>query len=94
MRRNCPQRRAGHADNSDRLVKHTSAVAYTLTLKGAVEGYTTHMLVDTGSSVTLLHEKVWKAAVHGKKQLSPAKHPVMAVNGESLVLREDKLMCC
>ena len=44
------------------------------------------MLVDTGSSVTLLHENVWKVAVRGQKQLSPAKHPVMAVNGESLVL--------
>ena len=44
------------------------------------------MLVDTGSSVTLLHENVWKAAVRGQKQLSPAKYPVMAVNGESLVL--------
>eukprot|EP00731_Ephydatia_muelleri_P033154 Em0025g110a len=54
--------------------------------QGAVEGYTTHMLVDTGSSVTLLHENVWKAAVRGQKQLSPAKYPVMAVNGESLVL--------
>ena len=66
-------------------MKHTSAVACTFTLKGAMEGYITHMLVHTGSSVTLLHEKVWKAAVHG--QLSPANYPVMAVNGESLILR-------
>ena len=85
MRRNCPQLRAGNG-NGDRSARHTSAVACTLTLKGAVEGYTTHMLVDTGSSVTLLHENVWKAAVRGQKQLSPAKYPVMAVNGESLVL--------
>eukprot|EP00731_Ephydatia_muelleri_P023225 Em0015g808a len=88
VRQNCPQLRAGNADNvkRDRSARHTSAVACTLTLKGAVEGYTTHMLVDTGSSVTLLHENVWKAAVRGQKQLSPAKYPVMAVNGESLVL--------
>ena len=86
VRRNCPQLRAGNG-NGDRSARHTSAVACTLTLKGAVEGYTTHMLVDTGSSVTLLHENVWKAAVRGQKQLSPAKyHAVMAVNGESLVL--------
>ena len=85
VRRNCPQLRAGNG-NGDRSARHTSAVACTLTLKGAVEGYTTHMLVDTGSSVTLLHENVWKAAVRGQKQLSPAKYPVMAVNGESLVL--------
>ena len=67
-------------------MRHTLAVACTLTLKGAVEGYTTHMLVDTGSSVILLHENVWKAAVRGQKQLSQAKYPVMAVNSESLVL--------
>ena len=36
--------------------------------------------------MTLLHENVWKAAVRGQKQLSPAKYPLMAVNGESLVL--------
>ena len=88
MRRNCPQHQAGNADNGnvDRSVRHTLAVACTLTLKGAVEGYTTHMLVDTGSPVTLLHENVWKVAVKGQKQLSPAKYPVMAVNSESPVL--------
>ena len=37
--------------------------------------------------MTLLHEKVWKAAVHDQKQLTPARYPVMAVNSESLALR-------
>ena len=50
-------------------------------IKGAVEGYITH------ASVTLLHEKVWKAAAHGHKHPGPANYPVMAVNGDSLVLR-------
>ena len=41
----------------------------------------------TCSSVTLLHEKVWKAAAHGHKHPGPANYPVMAVIGDSLVLR-------
>eukprot|EP00731_Ephydatia_muelleri_P033906 Em0041g19a len=49
-------------------VHFTSAVACTLTLQGAVEGHPTVMLVDTGSSVTILHENIWKKAVkHGQK---------------------------
>ena len=36
--------------------------------------------------MTLLHE-VWKAAVHDQKQLTPARYPVMAVNGDSLAMR-------
>eukprot|EP00731_Ephydatia_muelleri_P005922 Em0003g170a len=46
----------------------------------------TVMLVDTGSSVTILHENIWKKAVKGKKELKQATCPVMAVNGESLPL--------
>ena len=42
------------------------------------------MLVDTGSSVTLLHEKVWKEAVQGRRKLQPSAGPVKAVNGENL----------
>ena len=64
----------------------TSAVACTLTLQGAVEGHPTVMLVDTGSSVRILHENIWKKAVKGKKELKQATCPVMAVNGESLPL--------
>ena len=55
-------------------------------LQGAVEGHPTVMLVDTGSSVTILHENIWKKAVKGKKELKQATCPVMAVNGESLPL--------
>ena len=40
-------------------MKYTSAVACTLILQGMVGGRPTRMLVDTGSSVTLVHEKVW-----------------------------------
>ena len=43
------------------------------------------MLVDTGSSVTLLHERVWNDIAGGKK-LNASQCPVMAVNGESLSL--------
>ena len=42
------------------------------------------MLVDTGSSVTLLHEKVWKEAVQERRKLQPSTGPVKAVNGENL----------
>ena len=42
------------------------------------------MLVDTGSSVTLLHEKVWEEAVQGRRKLQPSAGPVKAVNGENL----------
>eukprot|EP00731_Ephydatia_muelleri_P017571 Em0010g669a len=88
VRRNCPQRRRDQTtrDRGDRSVHFTSAVACTLTLQGAVEGHPTVMLVDTGSSVTILHENIWKKAVKGKKELKQATCPVMAVNGESLPL--------
>ena len=86
MRRGCPLRRSTE-DSDERSVKHTSAVASTLTLKGFVEGHPVSMLVDTGSSVTLLHENVWKEAVKNSKlELKEARCPVMAVNGESLPL--------
>lgn len=43
------------------------------------------MLVDTGSSVTLLHEAVWsKVKMNVKSSLSLCTVPVMAVNGEQL----------
>ena len=88
VRRNCPQRRRDQntKDRGDRSVQFTSAVACTLTLRGAVEGHPTVMLVDTGSSVTILHESIWKMAVKGKKELKQATCPVMAVTGESLPL--------
>ena len=87
VRRNCPQRRRDQTtrDRGDRSVHFTSAVACTLTLQGAVEGHPTVMLVDTGSSVTILHENIWKKAVKGK-ELKQATCQVMAVNGESLPL--------
>ena len=66
-------------------MKYTSAVACTLTLQGMVERRPTRMLVDTGSSVTLLHERVWNDIAGGKK-LNASQCPVMAVNGESLSL--------
>ena len=71
VRRNCPQRRRGQdtQDKGDRSVQFTSAVANALTLRGTVEGHPTLMLVDTGSSVTLLHENIWKIASKEKKEL-------------------------
>ena len=87
VQRNCPQRPSRRDRRDERSVKHvTSAVACTLTVKGKVEGLDTHMLVDTGSSVTLLHEKLWKQATNGRMRLSPVTSSVMAVNGESLVV--------
>ena len=45
------------------------------------------MLVDTGSSVTLLHERVWNDIAGGKK-LNASQCPVM---GESLSLCGQRL---
>eukprot|EP00731_Ephydatia_muelleri_P033149 Em0025g105a len=69
-----------------RLESVESAQSSFQTAKGAVEGHPTVMLVDTGSSVTILHKNIWKKAVKGKKELKQATCPVMAVNGESLPL--------
>ena len=66
-------------------MKYTSAVACTLILQGMVGGRPTRMLVDTGSSVTLVHEKVWNDISQDRKLLTP-QCPVMAVNGDSLSL--------
>ena len=68
----------------ERSAQFTSAVACTLTVQGTVEGHITPMLVNTESSVTLLHEKVWKEAVQGRRNLQPSAGPVKAVNGENL----------
>ncbi|KAL5473534.1 hypothetical protein EMCRGX_G028025 [Ephydatia muelleri] len=78
----CPARAKKRPLYSDeRSAKHTSAIASTLTLKGFVVGHPVPMLVDTGSSVTLLHESVWKEAVKNSKlELKQARCPVMAVN--------------
>ena len=80
VRCNCPQR--SRDGRKDRSVKYTSAVACTLTLQGMVERQPTCMLVDMGSSVTLLHERVWNDIAGGKK-LNVSQCPVM---GESLSL--------
>ena len=78
FRRNCPQRCAAKGKTTERSAEFTSAVACTLTVQGVVEGRITPMLVDTGSSITLLHEKVWKEAVQGRRKLQPSTGPVMA----------------
>ncbi|KAL5500047.1 hypothetical protein EMCRGX_G011541 [Ephydatia muelleri] len=89
IRRNCPQRKERSVSpkeiGKDRSVKYTSAVACTLILQGMVGGRPTRMLVDTGSSVTLVHEKVWNDISQDRKLLTP-QCPVMAVNGDSLSL--------
>ena len=63
----------------------SQCVACTLILQGMVGGRPTRMLVDTGSSVTLVHEKVWNDISQDRKLLTP-QCPVMAVNGDSLSL--------
>ena len=89
IRRNCPQRKERSVSPKEigkgRSVKYTSAVACTLILQGMVGGRPTRMLVDTGSSVTLVHEKVWNDISQDRKLLTP-QCPVMAVNGDSLSL--------
>ena len=89
IRRNCPQRKERSVSPKEigkgRSVKYTSAVACTLILQGMVGGRPTRMLVDTGSSVTLVHEKVWNDISQDRKLLTP-HCPVMAVNGDSLSL--------
>ena len=89
MRRNCPQRKERSVSLKEigkcRSVKYTSAVAGTLTLQGMVGGRPTSMLVDTRSSVTLVHEKVSNDISQDRKLLTP-QCPVMAVNGDSLSL--------
>ena len=87
LRRDCPSRREGvqRKPSNNKSVEHTSAVACTLTIQGHIEGFVISMLVDTGSSVTLIHEAVWnKVKIKVKSSLSPCTVPVMAVNGEEL----------
>eukprot|EP00731_Ephydatia_muelleri_P003528 Em0001g3528a len=89
LRRDCPSRRQGvqRKPLNNKSVEHTSAVACTLTIQGHIEGFGVSMLVDTGSSVTLIHEAVWnKVKIKVKSSLSPCTVPVMAVNGEQLMV--------
>eukprot|EP00731_Ephydatia_muelleri_P010468 Em0005g1054a len=86
LRRDCPSRRQGvqRKPLNNKSVEHTSAVACTLTIQGHIEGFGVSMLVDTGSSVTLI---VWnKVKIKVKSSLSPCTVPVMAVNGEQLMV--------
>ncbi|KAL5469217.1 hypothetical protein EMCRGX_G030441 [Ephydatia muelleri] len=83
--------RQGHARSEVRAGNAENRATYVgIVRNGAVikprEIGETVMLVDTGSSVTILHENIWKKAVKGKKELKQATCPVMAVNGESLPL--------
>ena len=58
--------------SNNKSVEHTSAVACTLTIQGHIEGFSVSMLVDTGSSVTLIHVAVWnKVKNHGQKFTLP-----------------------
>ena len=87
LRWDCPSRREGvqRKPSNNKSVEHTSAVACTLTIQGHIEGFGVSMLVDTGSSVTPIHEAVWnKVKIKVKSSLSPCTVPVMAVNGEEL----------
>ena len=87
LRRDCPSRREGvqRKPSNNKSVEHTSAVTCTLTIQGHIEGFGVSMLVDTGSSVTPIHEAVWnKVKIKVKSSLSPCTVPVMAVNGEEL----------
>ena len=65
---------------------YTSAVACTLTVNGFAEGHPISMLVDTGSSVTLLHKEVWDNVLCRQNGLVPSTVPIMAVNGEHLAV--------
>ena len=67
-------------------VGYTSAVACTLMVNGFVEGHPISTLVDTGSSVTLLHKEVWDNVLCRQNGLVPSTVPIMAVNGEHLAV--------
>ena len=55
-------------------------------MNGFVEGHPISRLVDTGSSVTLLHKEVWDSVLCRQNGLVPSTVPIMAVNGEHLAV--------
>ena len=60
-------------------------------MNGFVEGHPISMLVDTGSSVTLLHKEVWDNVLCRQNGLVPSTVPIMAVNGEHLAVSGELL---
>ena len=65
----------------------TAAVSSALIVNGCISGRKTPMLVDTGSGVTLVGEKVWKELGSSPNGSAPLEEPARAVvvaNGETL----------
>ena len=85
LQRDCPLRKPGVQQRKGAM-GYTSAVACTLMVNGFVEGRPISMLVDTGSSVTLLHKEVWDNVLCRHNGLVPSTVPIMAVNGEHLAV--------
>ena len=58
-------------------------------VEGQVDGTPARLLVDTGSAVTLVHQRVWErgeVARHGGVLQPPASGPVVTANGEPLTI--------
>ena len=65
----------------------TAAVSSSLIVNGCISGRKTRMLVDTGSGVTLIGEKVWRELGSSPNGSAPLEEPTRAVvvaNGETL----------
>ena len=94
LRRNCPRWRPPPGDrqhnrSSKPQVPFSSSSMATepaVSVEGFIGERPTKILVDTGSSVTILREDVWKEAVN-TRSLEPPPSPVIAANREQLEIR-------
>ena len=70
LQRDCPLRKPDVQQRKGEM-GYTSAVACTLMVNGFVECHPISMLVDTSSSVTLLHKEVWDNVLCRQKWTCP-----------------------
>ena len=99
IQRDCPQPRRGGRGRSvrRRTLEYRSTTATNrstmLVINGYIGNHRTHMLIDTGSDVSILREDIWKAICNDIGHLHDVPDtPVMVANGDELhVLGQTKI---
>lgn len=73
-------------ENGSEVEDHVNMLRYSLYASARVGGCGTQILVDTGATVSLLQERVWKQVVgeQGIQDLQKVETAVQSVNGQSL----------
>lgn len=87
IKRNCPENRAMRSAcgiSSAQFPQSTNSINPSVTVEGLLLELPVQMLVDTGSAVTLIDEKIWKRLQANQSLETAPTCPIVAANGERL----------